>query len=66
MGKLIRISLRDVPLRERAKAASRLMVDEPGEAPKFLLAALNPSTQTYFITDQAHRAWTSRRSASAR
>ncbi len=66
MGKLIRISLRDVPLPERARAASRLMAQEPTEAPRLLLAALAPSPTSYFISDQAHRQWMSRQSASAR
>ena len=57
MGKLVRVTLRDVPLKQRAKAASQLMAQEPGEVGPLLLAALAPSAQSYFISQEAHREW---------
>lgn len=66
MGKLIKIRLADLPLEVRTKAASQLMVKEPGEIGPLMLAALAPSDNTYSISEKSYLEWTRKRSASRR
>jgi hypothetical protein len=53
MGKLTKITLHDVPLPERVRAASKLIAAELAEAPALMLAALLPSNRLYLISEQA-------------
>lgn len=49
MSKLVPVSLRDVPLVERIRAAQEVEREEPGLLPELILAALAPSDNTYLV-----------------
>ncbi len=67
MGKLIQVSLQQVPISERIKTARRLAYGQPDSAYfDLMLAALSPSDKTYLVPEPAFSRWTLKQSGSKR